>query len=76
MRCDAVCSLPAVPNLEVVPDISFQCPVESVSVQLERMLAGVGWVSMMGPMQFTELEEKPGALLVQWEEVCCVFTLF
>jgi len=62
-------SLPAVPNLEEVPDVSFQCPVESIRAELERTLAGVGRVSRMGPVQVTEVEEKPGALLVRWEEV-------
>jgi hypothetical protein len=49
--------------------------VESIRAELERTLAGVGRVSRMGPVQVTEVEEKPGALLVRWEEVCCVFTL-
>jgi hypothetical protein len=76
VRCDAACSLPAVPNLEEVPDVSFQCPVESVRAELERTLAGLGRVSRMGPVQVTEVEEKPGALLVRWEEVCRVFNFF
>ena len=75
VRYVASCSLPAVPNLEEVPDVSFQCPVETIRAELERTLAGVGRVSRMGPVQVTEVEEKPGALLVRWEEVCCVFTL-
>jgi hypothetical protein len=29
----------------------------------------VGKVSRMGPVQVTEVDEKPGALLVRWEEV-------
>lgn len=66
------CSLPAVPSLEEVPDISFQCPVESVRVKLQQTLSGVGKVSRMGPVQVTEVDEKPGALLVRWEEVCCI----
>jgi hypothetical protein len=56
MRCDTACSPPAVPNLEVVPDVSFQCPVESIRVKPEQTLAGVGQVSRMGPVQVTELE--------------------
>jgi hypothetical protein len=63
------CSLPAVPNLEEVPDISFQCPVESVRSELEQTLSHLGQVSKMGPVQVTEVDEKPGALLVRWEEV-------
>lgn len=51
-----------------MPDISFQCPVESVRVKLEQTLSGVGQVSRMGPVQVTEVDEKPGALLVRWEE--------
>ncbi|XP_069692262.1 cytokine receptor-like factor 3 [Periplaneta americana] len=62
-------SLPEVPSLEEVPEVSFQCPVESVRLALERTLTGVGEISRMGPVQFTEVDEKPGALLVRWEEV-------
>ncbi|PSN57173.1 Cytokine receptor-like factor 3 [Blattella germanica] len=61
--------LPAVPTLEEVPDVSLQCPVESVRTEIERTLSGLGQVSRMGPVQLTEVEEKPGALLVHWEEV-------
>ncbi|KAJ9580193.1 hypothetical protein L9F63_004136, partial [Diploptera punctata] len=62
-------SLPAVPTLEEVPDVSFQCSLDSVQADLERTLSGLGSISKMGPVQITEVEEKPGALLVQWEEV-------
>lgn len=67
-------SLPAVPTLEEVPDISFQCAMESVSVKVEQTLSGVGAVSRMGPVQVTDVDEKPGALLVRWEEVWHVFS--
>lgn len=43
--------------------------MESVRLALERTLTGVGEISRMGPVQFTEVDEKPGALLVRWEEV-------
>lgn len=43
--------------------------MESVRVRLEQTLSGVGAVSKMGPVQVTEVDEKPGALLVRWEEV-------
>lgn len=66
--------MPAVPSLEEVPDVSFQCPMESVSLKVEQTLSGVGAVSRMGPVQVTEVDEKPGALLVRWEEVCHVFS--
>nr|CAD7265526.1 unnamed protein product [Timema shepardi] len=62
-------SLPAVPNLEEVADLSFQCPVESIVPELQQCVANIGQVSRMGPVQITEVHEKPGALLVQWEEV-------
>lgn len=73
LKSDAF-SLPAVPSLEEVPDVSFQCPMESVSVKVEQTLSGVGAVSRMGPVQVTEVDEKPGALLVRWEEVWHVFS--
>nr|CAD7433156.1 unnamed protein product [Timema monikensis] len=62
-------SLPAVPNLEEVADLSFQCPVESIVPELQQCVANIGQVSRMGPVQITEVHEKPGALLVHWEEV-------
>jgi hypothetical protein len=43
--------------------------MESVRVKLEQALSGVGRVSRMGPVQVAEVDEKPGALLVRWEEV-------
>ncbi|XP_067005083.1 cytokine receptor-like factor 3 [Anabrus simplex] len=62
-------SLPAVPNLEEVPDLSFHCPVESLLEELHSQAASAGRVSKMGLVQVTVVEEKPGALLVHWEEV-------
>jgi hypothetical protein len=43
--------------------------MESVRVRLEQTLSEVGRVSRMGPVQVSEVDEKPGALLVRWEEV-------
>ncbi|XP_063222608.1 cytokine receptor-like factor 3 [Bacillus rossius redtenbacheri] len=62
-------SLPAVPNLEEVPELSFQCAVAGVARELAREVRAIGAVSRMGPVQLTDLSAKPGALLVHWEEV-------
>ncbi|XP_054283226.1 cytokine receptor-like factor 3 [Macrosteles quadrilineatus] len=62
-------SLPAVPNLEEVPAISFQLNVDSLRNSLVCRILSAGVVSRMGPVQITSIVEKPGALLVNWEEV-------
>ncbi|XP_071443717.1 cytokine receptor-like factor 3 isoform X2 [Hetaerina americana] len=62
-------NLPAVPKLEEVPRISFELRVGEVLPELLKVVVSAGRVSRMGPVQLTQLEEKPGALLVHWEEV-------
>ncbi|XP_046405509.1 cytokine receptor-like factor 3 isoform X2 [Ischnura elegans] len=62
-------NLPAVPKLEEVPRISFDLRVGEVLPDLLKVVVSAGRVSRMGPVQLTQLEEKPGALLVHWEEV-------
>ncbi|KAK7863037.1 hypothetical protein R5R35_010779 [Gryllus longicercus] len=62
-------SLPAVPQPEEVPDISFSIAVEPLQEELRQRFLSAGRVSKMGPVQVMLVEEKPGALLVHWEEV-------
>lgn len=62
-------SLPAVPPLEEVPYVSFQCDISSIEEQFRTNLQSLGRISRMGPVQITEMDEKPGALLIHWEEV-------
>jgi len=61
--------LPAIPALEEVPHISFQSKASFLHSQLEESIMNLGSVSQMGPVQITQMEEKPGALLISWEEV-------
>ncbi|KAG8245620.1 Cytokine receptor-like factor 3 [Homalodisca vitripennis] len=63
------CSLPAVPNMEEVPAITFQLNLDSLQSSLVSSILSAGEVSRMGPVQITSVLEKPGALLVHWEEV-------
>ncbi|KAE8739490.1 hypothetical protein FOCC_FOCC014986 [Frankliniella occidentalis] len=62
-------SLPAVPQLEEVPYVSFQCNVVGIEDQIGKSVQSLGRVSRMGPVQITQMDEKPGALLVHWEEI-------
>lgn len=62
-------SLPAVPQLEEVPYVSFQCNFTSLEEQIGKSVQSLGKVSRMGPVQITQMDEKPGALLLHWEEV-------
>uniref|UniRef100_A0A1B6C3U2 Fibronectin type-III domain-containing protein n=2 Tax=Clastoptera arizonana TaxID=38151 RepID=A0A1B6C3U2_9HEMI len=62
-------NLPAVPNLEEVPAITFQLNVPFLCKTLINNITSAGIVFKMGPVQIVHVCEKPGALLVEWEEV-------
>lgn len=63
-------SLPEVPNLEEVANLSFQTSgVDTFKQELERIVSNIGRVSRIGPVQISCVDDRPGALLVQWEEV-------
>ncbi|RZF47913.1 hypothetical protein LSTR_LSTR008717 [Laodelphax striatellus] len=61
--------LPAVPGLNEVPALTFQCDLDVIRETLLQEIDDIGSVSSMGPVQLTNVEEKPGGLLVHWEEV-------
>ncbi|XP_022207526.2 cytokine receptor-like factor 3 [Nilaparvata lugens] len=61
--------LPAVPGLNEVPALTFQCDLDAIKETLLQEIDDIGSVSPMGPVQLTFVEEKPGGLLVHWEEV-------
>ncbi|XP_049853008.1 cytokine receptor-like factor 3 isoform X2 [Schistocerca gregaria] len=61
--------LPAVPNLEDVPGVQFECCLHAVEADLMHTIERVGSVSRLGPVQICAVEEKPGALLVHWQQV-------
>ncbi|XP_046988390.1 cytokine receptor-like factor 3 [Schistocerca americana] len=56
--------LPAVPNLEDVPGVQFECCLHAVEADLVHTIERVGSVSRLGPVQICAVEEKPGALLL------------
>jgi len=58
-----------VPKKEELPHISIQLPGRDLQVQLCSEIMAAGKVSSRGPVQLTVIEEKPGALLLNWEEV-------
>lgn len=62
-------SLPAVPQLEEVPYVSFQWNLGTIEEQVGKSVQSLGRISRMGPVQITQMDEKPGALLVHWEEI-------
>ncbi|XP_066961686.1 cytokine receptor-like factor 3 [Macrobrachium rosenbergii] len=66
----AMTSLPEVPALCAVPSVSVEFPSDPSLIEgMHQLLADAGTVSRMGPVQITNIVEKPGALLVSWEEV-------
>lgn len=66
----AMTSLPEVPALCAVPSVSVEFSSDpSLLEGMHELLDDAGRVSRMGPVQITNIVEKPGALLVSWEEV-------
>ncbi|CAL4179828.1 unnamed protein product, partial [Meganyctiphanes norvegica] len=62
--------LPDVPELCAVPCVSVEFPSEpTLEESLQNLIQGAGKVSRIGPVQITHINERPGALLVAWEEV-------
>ncbi|KAJ8952962.1 hypothetical protein NQ318_006579 [Aromia moschata] len=61
-------TLPEVPELKEVPFISFHCEPTSETEVIE-ILTHFGEVSNIAPIQITELVEKPGAILVEWQSI-------
>lgn len=63
-------SLPDVPELCAVPCVSVEFPSEpTLEESIQSLIQGSGKVSRIGPVQITNINERPGALLVSWEEV-------
>nr|CAH7718676.1 unnamed protein product [Callosobruchus chinensis] len=61
-------SLPEVPQLKEVPYISFHC-CESSENEAKSILENFGEVSRIAPAQITQMTEKPGAIMVEWQIV-------
>jgi hypothetical protein len=58
-----------IPKKEELPHISIQLPGKALQLKLSSEIMAAGKVSCRGPVQLTVIEEKPGALLLNWEEV-------
>ncbi|XP_042883473.1 cytokine receptor-like factor 3 [Penaeus japonicus] len=66
----AMTNLPEVPVLCAVPCISVEFPTDPTFIEeVREVIEQAGNVSRMGPVQITNIVERPGALLVTWEEV-------
>lgn len=62
-------SLPAVPNLEEVPAVTFHIKLSTLKSCISSTISSAGTVCRIGPVQVSDVIEKPGALLVCWEEL-------
>lgn len=60
--------MPEVPSLSEVAFISVNFE-EGVVERFQDLIADEGSISDHAPVHITEVEERPGALLVHWEEV-------
>ncbi|KAJ8920490.1 hypothetical protein NQ315_005359 [Exocentrus adspersus] len=61
-------SLPEVPELKEVPFLSFHHDPASES-EIVDILSHFGEVCRIAPVQITELCEKPGGILVEWNSI-------
>ena len=64
----SLCSLPSVPELYCVASVSVVLPSKTEAL-VTNAISQHGTVNKQGPVQIINVEEKPGALLIQWEEV-------
>ncbi|XP_060527310.1 cytokine receptor-like factor 3 [Cylas formicarius] len=60
-------TLPEVPELKEVPFISFQVE-PSHRQDIETICSNFGEIYHIGPVQIKTAQEKPGAILVEWEQ--------
>ncbi|KAJ8984693.1 hypothetical protein NQ317_004952 [Molorchus minor] len=61
-------ALPEVPELKEVPFISFRYDPSS-GMDLNEIFSHFGQIYSISPIQITELVEKPGAILVEWQSI-------
>ena len=60
--------LPEVPSLSEVPYITTDL-TDDLYKEIQSLVSNDGRIFERAPVQITEVEERPGALLVKWEEV-------
>ena len=63
--------LPEVPSLSEVPYITTDL-TDDLYKEIQSLVSNDGRIFERAPVQITEVEERPGALLVKWEEVSIV----
>ena len=56
------------PSLSEVPYITADFS-EDLYSEVQSLIASHGKIFERAPVQISEIEERPGALLVKWEEV-------
>ncbi|CAH0553936.1 unnamed protein product [Brassicogethes aeneus] len=61
-------ALPEVPELTEVPFISFQYEICNEN-ELTKICSQIGEISRIAPIQISNLGERPGAILVEWQVV-------
>lgn len=62
-------SLPALPDLELVPFITFKGSPELIVSEFRSCINCLGNVFKIGPVQIADFEPRPGSLLIRWEEI-------
>ncbi|XP_011299889.1 cytokine receptor-like factor 3 [Fopius arisanus] len=58
--------IPAVPSLEELPFLNFKFPSKPQVKELLNNVHSMGTILRLGPVQITEIEEKPGSVFVKW----------
>lgn len=59
--------IPAVPYLEELPSISFDRPSDTRVQEILEYMSELGSVLHTGPVQITDVKERPACLFVKWD---------
>lgn len=62
-------SVPEVPSLTEVACVSFHLDNSNITDDICSSLKSDGEISKQAPVQITELEPRPGAMVVSWDEI-------
>ncbi|XP_015111981.1 cytokine receptor-like factor 3 [Diachasma alloeum] len=58
--------IPAVPFLDELPYLNFKSPSRAQVNELLNRVYNMGTILRLGPVQITDIEEKPGSVFVKW----------
>ncbi|XP_063994054.1 uncharacterized protein LOC135171424 isoform X2 [Diachasmimorpha longicaudata] len=58
--------IPAVPFLDELPYLNFKAPSRTQVNELLHRFYNMGTILRLGPVQITDVEEKPGSVFVKW----------